>query len=731
MLWKLEWQKIIGEKKNILMILILIILYAMITYAYQPSHYYDASIKKQIYEQINTDHPYETLQTIENQFYENQTSYPIELILDTKEQIEYQNQYDQNIEEIQKNAKRNHIAIFANRSQFEKANAQKTYQDYDKMKDVSLSFVIPDGFEQSITFPLMDFVLLLICVGLCITLIINEKQSQMLALIRTTKKGRYQLICNKISVLCISMLISVFILTMISITMNCIKYGTIQFDASIASYSLFKDACIDWDVKTLYLVFMLMKWLSYSLLGIILLIIAIQTKTRNGFYFGMILLFLLSALCYWYLPKEGFLSWFKYVNVIPYILTYPLLIQYWNLNFFGIPLEQRTIYYCFIFLFLILFVIICIYLFSRNKMNIHLKTKKKHLFDFPFYTKGILGNELYKWGIVNKGILFTIVFMLTSFLCINHFYPLLSQDEKYYQSYMYALQGEWNEDKKQIIQVEQDRFDQLDSLLMEKSRQYDEGMIDSQEMNAVVNYYTQQNVGRNAFQMVLEQVEDRKEYPQYPFIYEKGYEELFAISYHAYHNEMILACIFSIFLLFMSSSFLCEEYHSGMIHLLKVHYHNEKKVYRIKYMLLYTIMILAYVFIYGMYYAKIQGVYGMSLWKEDLHMIVNMRDYLNMSCFSYFVLVNMIRIIGYSIMIFFIAKLSHKYQNHNIVLLFMILLGLIPLGLHICDIHILDALSLNCMLSGNMLIQHPKNGLFSLLIIGLLMMGIYKKRELK
>ena len=186
MLWKLEWKKLIN-KNNVLWFVLLIFFYGLIIYAYQPNMDYSVNEKKLLYESLNkSEHPYESFVTRKEQLYatEDITLSQLSLFQDITKQLEHYDNYSQYVETIKKNAKKSGMAIFANRSEFDKANANKTYQDYCKMDEVELSFVVPDGFEESIVFPLMDFLLLMISVMSVLVLLLKEKQNNMLLLFR-------------------------------------------------------------------------------------------------------------------------------------------------------------------------------------------------------------------------------------------------------------------------------------------------------------------------------------------------------------------------------------------------------------------------------------------------------------------------------------------------------------------------------------------------------------------
>ena len=709
MLWKLEWKKLIN-KNNVLWFVLLIFFYGLIIYAYQPNMDYSVNEKKLLYESLNkSEHPYESFVTMKEQLFatEDITLSQLSLFQDITKQLEHYDNYSQYVETIKKNAKKSGMAIFANRSEFDKANANKTYQDYCKMDEVELSFVVPDGFEESIVFPLMDFLLLMISVMSVLVLLLKEKQNNMLLLYRTMKEGRSKLIISKLSVISVVLFISVVGLVLVNILCGSLKYGMIDFNASIMSYSLFKEACLNIDIKTFYLIFILMKWFSYTLLATIFLIFAIQANNINRFYLDVIGLFLVSAICYMFLPNEGLLSWFKYVNLIPYLLVYPIFLKYWNLNFFNMPIEQNIVYVLMTIIFLIGFMLLCIYLFSRNRMNSSLKTKKSLIFDLPVLQKGIIANEAYKLFVLSKGFIYTLLFIIVSFFCINSMYPSLSEDALRYQTYMQSLEGDLTVKKSQIIEAEKQRFQQLDNMLVEKSTAFSEGKISDQEMASVTKYYSDHVQGKVAFEMVLQQYEDRSHNSEYPMLYEKGYEELFAAGYTKYSTEMLIALILTIYILFMSSSFLCEEHQSGMIHLLEVQFHNEKKVYKVKTMILYGVLLFSYIFIYGLQFLRIQETYGMSLWDTNMNAILSIRGSLNLSCNQYFIILHMIRLIGYMVYLHLIIKISNRFKKNEMVLGMCIISMIIPIALHVAGISILDMFSFNSIFSGNMLIHQP------------------------
>lgn len=238
------------------------------------------------------------------------------------------------------------------------------------------------------------------------------------------------------------------------------------------------------------------------------------------YFTGMILL-AISSILYITIPTYSNLCPLKYLNFIGAMETEELYGAYLNLNINEVPVSRLTLTWTTLVLLISSGVVLCLLIYLRGT---HLELQKLRISKFiRFHPHGnLLRHEAYKLLITNRAVLILLCFaILIGYYGISQeYHPSVS--EQYYQKMMLQLEGEFTEQKEQLILAEQGRFDEAIRKISQIDAMVSNGEIDhltadsmKTQWESVLSFYP-------SFERIALQYDRVKQYGG-EFIYDTGY----------------------------------------------------------------------------------------------------------------------------------------------------------------------------------------------------------------
>lgn len=402
---------------------------------------------------------------------------------------------------------------------FMERNAQKTATIYAGLSDVVPQFCfldavakVLDDFEMDGLLLVMVFIISLCCFH------IDEADGREF-LLKTTIGGRKYLsvikyltvILSGSVVLMVNMFIRLF--SVLLITPRKAWFAPIQ---SMPGYLESPWKLCVWQYIVFYIV---CKWIALLLMESLIFLFAALWK--NQIYTGLGVL--ITAFIQFSLWKQidahsVYLFWkqfnfFSIVNVPQYFSTYL------NIDMYNYPVNNIMIGV----LFCILTIGICFIIGKINWKRGQISTAKytylsKKRRKKTVLRRGIVFYEFHKLWIINKGLIFLLVFIVVQYLILQGSMIYSDESTYFYRMYSEKLLGELSSEKEDILKSEEKKMEENENTLASYRVQYETGEITYMEMMRYEELFGTNEAKTNAFYRVKTQYEMLKN------IQEQGYQ---------------------------------------------------------------------------------------------------------------------------------------------------------------------------------------------------------------
>lgn len=480
------------------------------------------------------------------------------LINELFEEYSKVSEYDTYLESVQQTKNNlNGISIFQNTNadSFSNRNIEKSAADYKKMDTVQIRWQPSKGIvlaSESIITDLLLFLGIMLFVGGLIT---EEKEKRLLYITRATKRGMSAYLLGKLSALLIHTVVLSFVMIVSNLVFAAVTAGVGNLTISLQSLAPYMESSLSISVIEYILLSIITKAAVLFCFGAMLTAVAIVgTKSFMPYFIGILLL-AVSGITFITIPTYSDLCALKYLNFIGAMETDELYGAYLNLNINEAPVSRLMLTWSALALLMSTGVVLCLVLYLQGN-NLELKKIRMPRL-IRFHPHGnLLRHEAYKVLITNRAALILLCFaVLIGYYGVSQEYHP-SVNEQYYQKMMLQLEGEFTEQKEQLILAEQNRFEeairkinQIDTLV--SNGDIDELTADSMKMQweAVLSFYP-------SFERIELQY-DRVKQDGGEFIYDTGYLYLLGKQDH---SLLICALLLSVCMVLSFHSSISMEY---------------------------------------------------------------------------------------------------------------------------------------------------------------------------
>lgn len=643
--------------------------------------------------------------------------------------------YEDWLEEIEERAKRQErISIFQREDPFSDRNARKTAEDFADLKGVSPVLINSGGFLAGISFAGTDGMVLGLLFYMAFFWFYREKEQGLTALLLPQARGRTPLAAARLLALFLGSICVNLSFWGENLLLSCLQYGAPVWRSPIQSVEGYENCVLKMTVGEYLLLFLTCKILAAFLLALIFTFFCLCFRRSALIYLAADLLTGLSLALYGGAEGGPILRAVKYINLIPLLQVNPVFQTYFNLNLFSWPVNRIPLSLGAVAVLTVFFLLADLYGFASQKLSsVNSKRRKpKKLPGFP--RGGLLGQEVYKCMIMQKGLLMVMVFAaLQGYLFFQAGeYP--GADEIYYRQYMEQLSGPVTDGKLAWLRKENARLRSWEKTLEEGRRKYENRKMSEGEWNALLQTVQDNTRSSAAFSRVAARLIYLKEYGKNTgenpgFVYETGYETLAGLREDGYAKDMGQGIWLLAISLALCSGIFTVEFSKDMIRLLGGTVRGRMETADRKLLLLAALSMLLFLMAYLPDLIKIIQTYGLPKLHASCGAIPSMASF-PMKLWQYLVLLYLLRYLFYFCILLMIAALSIWLRNTGKTLAVGSLLFIFPQVLRLLGITLADCVSFNAFLSGNLFLHYAR-GPLSLLAAVPVLPGICAWRSIR
>lgn len=625
-------------------------------------------------------------------YYTSDLESEVSFFKEVLQEFQLLNDYPAYIRNIQEKAETiSQISIFQTSDSLEQKNIQKTAQDYQSLINTPIVYESEKGIFTALSFPATSFFIMLSMMVLVSSLILEEKEKKLFSIIKITPQGQYPTMIAK----CFVMFVVIGIITSLMIfgqfIYASIIYGLGDLSRSVQSLSHYYQCPFAIDVQQFIGLFILIKWLAASLIGLIMLFIATLSKNKVLAVIMSFAVIMIEYILYLFIPSLDSLYLLKYFNIIAILQTDAFFQIYRNVYLFGNLMSLQMFILVGLLCLLMFFVLINILVY-HYKRNMALEMIEfPHFFCLKHVSLSLFFQECYKIFSIQKVFILCILCIGIQCYQYQHISIYVDNEERTYQQYMQKLSGALTKEKEQWILDVQKHYQDLNQQLADISNKRQAGLITQIQANMMQIQIEEQLRGEQVFQKVLEQFHDIQAHPQKQFVYPTAYQQYF-IETHWTFMPILLCCLFVIIGLCQVTTY---EYQNQMNRITQMTSKGNHDLLRIKCYLAIMIGILFLLIVSLPPLFLIHKTYGFSSLFAPAFSLADLSIFPSWISVGMLCLINfLLKIEAIIVIVIGMMSIGVKVRNHLLTLFISLCIFLLPLLFAYGGYHFLDSLSL-------------------------------------
>lgn len=471
-----------------------------------------------------------TLHAMQWEYREPETMYTsslreeIFLYMQVLEEIGQAAGYQEYVENIlTENKRQSSVSLFGH-DERRIRNAEKTARDFADMRSVEVAFEASRGVNLFMETDWQDLLSVVVIMILVSGLLSAESESGRMKVISCTFLGRRHTAYAKY-------IAGMAILTIYEaaayayrLVLAAVSYGTGSMNAPFQSvYGAFGCTLRITTGEALFL-FVLLKLLVVFAAYSILFLITICVRYAKLVYCVGLGVAGISSLFYDLIDAHSYLSALKWINPAAAFHTDKLLMNYRNLSFAGYPVGYRALMTGVCLFIVVITLLLNGYFYpkmryaGRQAVPERFYAKLEGMFAGMSGRYSLGGYEFRKWSFYQRGLLVCLAALAVSlFVYEPAGERLYTAREIYYKDYVKQAEGRYNEEKLDFLYEEKEGLDEADRKLSNPDGIY---------TDAALEYYRRESEKREGLSAVIEYGEYLKEKEGGFFVYEQGYDLL-------------------------------------------------------------------------------------------------------------------------------------------------------------------------------------------------------------
>lgn len=421
------------------------------------------------------------------------------------------------------------ISIFNNaKSGYDRVNIDITARVYAGLGDTPIRYAPQKGLFTALDYQFTDLILLAAMLLLASLLVRQERESGLLALVRSTPGGRLKTALAKLAALAASLLAVLVLLYGVNLAYCQLTFGLGPLDRSIQSVPALMRCTMQITVFRYLGRFLLAKWAAAFVLGLWVMLTALWCRRAAAGWCAALALPAAQWLLRQAIPAASRLNVIKYANLTSLLRTNELLGNYRNLYWFDRPVALPLVEWLAAALYgAVLMSGFCL-VFCTARLKAAPAFAGLRL-GRPARTRPVtvLGQEARKLAFMNGAALVLAAFFVFQGYQTVTAKSYIDADEIYYKYYMTRLSGPYTQEKYEWLVEEERQFEPIFQL--ESALRRGEISSEAYQMQMGAYYGLQQKLG--VFQRVIYgSLGYLKETPRAQLVYESGWEKLFCFG---------------------------------------------------------------------------------------------------------------------------------------------------------------------------------------------------------
>lgn len=428
--------------------------------------------------------------------------------------------YEEFLNNVQtKSAQLAGISIFKNDSTgYDLKNIEATSEVYAGLKDIVIDYFPQKGLYTALSYAFTDLILLAAMLLLALLLVRQERDSGLLALVRSLPGGRLQTSLAKLGAFALSLLSVLILLYGVNLVYCGVAFGLGPLSRTIQSVPSLMRCTMQITVGQYLLLFLLAKWAGAFVTGLWVMLVALLARRAAVGWVGALSLPLAMYGIRSVIPATSRLNVLKYANLASLMQTNELLGNYRNLYWFGFPIGLPLVEWTAAVIFGIGFATSFCIIFSQAQLLPTPKLAFSQARHRTTQATTIFREESHKLLLLNGALLFLVAFMGFSIYQGVTTKSYIDADEIYYSFYMNHICGPFTQKSHDWLEAASEEFSLFseDNSLNESSpnnifslRQKYE--VYTRIINQNINFYL-------------------KNHPQAWLVYESGYRKLLGFN---------------------------------------------------------------------------------------------------------------------------------------------------------------------------------------------------------
>lgn len=418
------------------------------------------------------------------------------------------------------------ISIFQNNAEngksYSQKNIEKTVAAYAGMGNVNIRYFPQKGLLTALDYQFTDLILVAAMILLSSLLIRQERDNNMIHVVRSTPGGRLSTAIAKICALALSLLVVLTLLYGVNLVYCGLIYGLGPLSRSIQSVPALMYCTMRISVGQYLGCFLLAKWVGTVVMGLWVMLAMLGARRTFMGWCAALALPVMQWLVRCIVPSTSNLNVMKYANLASLMRTNELLGNYRNLYWFGTPVALPLVEWSSAAVYALVLIIAVCLLFCRGKMQptpvftgfTYKKTKTK--------ATTIFLEESRKLFVLGGAAVIMIAFAGYETVQVFHSDRAITAVEVHYENYMREWEGPYTKATYDKMIQESQKFIPLlkmwdASQHNAEYEEYDENI----RYDLLIDRY-------EAFQNIkYENISYIAEHPNAQLVYEKGWETIF------------------------------------------------------------------------------------------------------------------------------------------------------------------------------------------------------------
>lgn len=534
-------------------------------------------------------------------------------------QVEYLNGYDSYLNTIQANkAQMLSFSIFNDPNSFSRRNIIKTAEEFEALEGISLTLGADGAIAAFMNYPITDYLLLCALVLTCISFL-DERKKGLWSVIHAAPNGRLRLALQRVGILLGVSVIGTLVLCGSNLLIGFSIYGGLNdLDRAVQSVELLGKMPLCYTVGQFLLRYLLFKVGATFVVALLLwLLFTVINNMKYTIIIAVCVLVVEYGL-YTFLPVQSGWNLFKYFNIFTYISLSDLYTNYLNIDLFRYPIGIRMVSQFACLPLILLLGIVCITVHCRKRPVEEEELLGRFVYTFNRIVDGflrrfhLLGMELYKTLVIQKGILIVLLFLYLvsrqSFIVII---PVESSTDAAERQYTAELAGEITDNTVHRIEALQTELNETMTAYEQAKMQYENGEMEYPQYDVFVREAENAEIRSNGLGIVYKRVEELRSLGEQRgftpwLIDETPYRGTYGREATSNQQSAALTAMLTIILLLAGS--MSYETQSGMNHLLSSTQRGRGKLFCIKIELAAIVSTAVWAVIYGLEFHTFLGI---------------------------------------------------------------------------------------------------------------------------